>query len=67
MFRLPGYVTAETGRPGLIKLCANQLLAARGPKKSPARTINVRTPVSAAARNRRSISTRMAPLRVRGF
>jgi S-formylglutathione hydrolase len=45
----------------------NELPVAVGPKKSPARTTMQRTPCcSAASRSRRSISARMAPLRVTG-
>jgi hypothetical protein len=57
----------RTGRPGLIRPRANQLLPVRGPKKSPARTISERTPSRLAASSCASISTRILPFRVSGF
>jgi hypothetical protein len=46
---LPWY---KIERPGLIKPCANQLLLVGAPKKSPARTMSVRTPLQLAASSR---------------
>lgn len=67
----PGCFTVVTGRPGRTRPCANQLLPACGPKKSPARTMITRHVSSSgcgsvACCRRRSSSTRTAPLRVRG-
>jgi len=48
-------------------ISAHQLLPARGPKKSPARTMRTGTPSRDAARRRSSMATRILPLRVTGF
>ena len=37
----PGLLTVLTDLPGLTRPCENQLFAALGPKKSPARTISL--------------------------
>ncbi|MNS90959.1 hypothetical protein D3C72_1250310 [compost metagenome] len=62
----PGYSTLRTLWPGLTRPCENQLLPARGPKKSPARTMMTLAPCVLARSSRASSSTRMAPLRVCG-
>lgn len=61
--RLAWYKIERTGLPGLIKPCANQLLPVRAPKKSPARTMSVRTPsqLAASSRFRRRSTSTMRP------
>jgi len=55
MPRRPGLRTVRTVRsalPGFTSACANQVLAAPMPKKSPARTIRLRTPLALACSSR---------------